>query len=84
MALNTNATKLTNLFNPQVVGDLINAKLVDAIKFFPYVYDNTLVGRPVVLLSRLYRRCRYSSEGRYLISLITLLKQPFIRLVGVR
>lgn len=47
MALNTNATMLTNLFNPQVVGDLINAKLVDAIRFSPLCrIDNTLVGRP--------------------------------------
>ena len=40
-------TYLTNLFNPQVVGDMINKKLVDAIRFAPLarVYDN-LVGRP--------------------------------------
>jgi len=47
MALNTNATTLTNLFNPQVIGDMINRKLVDAIKFSPLCrIDNTLVGRP--------------------------------------
>lgn len=47
MALNTNATKLANLFNPQVVGDMINKKLVDAIKFAPLCkVDDTLVGRP--------------------------------------
>lgn len=47
MALDTNATKLTNLFNPQVVADMINAKLVDAIRFAPLArIDNTLVGRP--------------------------------------
>lgn len=47
MALNTNATKLANLFNPQVVGDMINAKLVDAIRFSPLCrVDTTLVGRP--------------------------------------
>lgn len=47
MALDTNATKLANLFNPQVVGDLINKKLVDAIRFAPLArVDSTLVGRP--------------------------------------
>lgn len=47
MAINTNATKLANLFNPQVVGDMINAKLVDAIRFSPLCrVDTTLVGRP--------------------------------------
>ena len=47
MALNTNATKLANLFNPQVVGDMIDKKLVDAIRFSPLAtIDTTLVGRP--------------------------------------
>lgn len=47
MAISSNATKLANLFNPQVVGDLINAKLVDAIRFAPLCrVDTTLVGRP--------------------------------------
>lgn len=47
MALNTNATKLANLFNPQVVGDLIDKKLVDAIRFSPLAtVDTTLAGRP--------------------------------------
>ena len=47
MAINSNATKLTNLFNPQVVGDMINAKLVDAIRFSPLCrVDTNLVGRP--------------------------------------
>lgn len=47
MAINSNATKLANLFNPQVVGDMINAKLVDAIKFSPLCkVDTNLVGRP--------------------------------------
>lgn len=47
MALDTNATKLANLFNPQVVADMINTKLVDAIRFAPLArIDNTLVGRP--------------------------------------
>ena len=47
MALNTNATKLANLFNPQVVGDMIDKKLVDAIRFSPLAtVDTTLAGRP--------------------------------------
>jgi N4-gp56 family major capsid protein len=47
MALNTNATKLANLFNPQVVGDMIDKKLVDAIRFAPLAtVDYTLAGRP--------------------------------------
>ena len=47
MALNTNATKLANLFNPQVVADLIDKKLVDAIRFSPLAtVDTTLAGRP--------------------------------------
>lgn len=47
MAINSNATKLANLFNPQVVGDMINAKLVDAIRFSPLCrVDTNLVGRP--------------------------------------
>lgn len=47
MALNSNATKLANLFNPQVVADMINAKLVDAMRFAPLArIDSTLAGRP--------------------------------------
>ena len=47
MAISNNATKLANLFNPQVVGDMINAKLVDAIRFAPLCrIDTTLAGRP--------------------------------------
>ena len=39
-------TYLSNLFNPQVVGDLINQKLVDDIKFAPLCrIDTTLSGR---------------------------------------
>lgn len=40
-------TYLTNLFNPQVVGDMINKKLVDYFRFAPLarIYDN-LVGVP--------------------------------------
>ena len=46
MALNANATKLTNLINPQVIADMIDKKLTDDIKFSPLArIDNTLVGR---------------------------------------
>lgn len=46
MAFPTNGTKLANLFNPQVVGDLVEKKLVDAIKFSPLArVDTTLVAR---------------------------------------
>lgn len=43
----TNGTYLTNLFKPQVVGDRINKKLFDYIRFAPLarVYNN-LEGRP--------------------------------------
>ena len=43
----TNGTYLANLFNPQVVGDRIQKKLFDYVRFAPLakVYDN-LVGRP--------------------------------------
>lgn len=43
----TNGTYLANLFNPQVVGDRIQKKLFDYIRFAPLarVYDN-LEGRP--------------------------------------
>lgn len=40
-------TLLTNLFNPEVVGDIINKKLVNLMKFAPLAdIDTTLVGRP--------------------------------------
>lgn len=43
----TTGTYLDNLFNPQVVGDLINTKLTDAIKLAPLAtIDTTLEGRP--------------------------------------
>jgi N4-gp56 family major capsid protein len=43
----TTGTYLKNLFNPQVVGDRINKKLFDLIRFSPLArVDNTLVGRP--------------------------------------
>lgn len=47
MAVNANATLLTNLVNPQVLGDMISSKLVDAIKFAPLaVMDTTLSAQP--------------------------------------
>ncbi len=40
-------TYLSNLFNPEVVGDILNQKLTDAIKLAPLArIDNTLEGRP--------------------------------------
>lgn len=43
----TYGTYLTNLFNPQVVGDMIEKKLIDLIKFAPLArVDTTLEGRP--------------------------------------
>lgn len=43
----TTGTYLENLFNPQVVGDRINKKLWDYVRFSPLAkIDNTLVGRP--------------------------------------
>ena len=40
-------TKLSSLINPQVMADMIDRKLVDAMKFTPLCkVDNTLVGRP--------------------------------------
>jgi N4-gp56 family major capsid protein len=42
----TTGTYLTNLFNPQVVADLIDTKLTNKIVFAPLArIDNTLVGR---------------------------------------
>lgn len=47
MAFPTNGTKLANLFNPEVVAGLIEAKLTNAIKFSPLCkIDTTLEGRP--------------------------------------
>lgn len=47
MALDANATKLTNLFDPEVVAGLIDKKLADAIRFSPLAtIDTTLSGRP--------------------------------------
>lgn len=43
----TTGTYLSNLFNPQVVGDRINKKLYDYIRFAPLARQyNNLVGRP--------------------------------------
>lgn len=40
-------TKLANIVNPEVMADMIDKKLVDAIKFAPLAeIDTTLVGRP--------------------------------------
>ena len=51
----TTGTYLTNLFNPQVVGDMINKKLVDYMRFSPLarVYNN-LVGVPGSTISLPY------------------------------
>lgn len=43
----SNGTYLTNLFDPEVVGDLIDKKLVDLMRFAPLAtIDTTLAGRP--------------------------------------
>ena len=47
MAATSNTTMLQDLFDPQVVADYIDAKLIDAIRFAPLAHiDTTLVGRP--------------------------------------
>lgn len=47
MAFSANGTKLADLFDPQVIGDMIDVKLIDAIKLAPLAkVDTTLVGRP--------------------------------------
>lgn len=47
MGAGANATKLTNMVNPQVLADFIDKKLVNAIRLSPLAtIDNTLVGRP--------------------------------------
>lgn len=52
MALDTNATKIANLIDPEVIGDFAEAKLIDAIKFAPLaVIDDTLESRPGSTLS---------------------------------
>jgi hypothetical protein len=47
MAATANATKLADLFDPQVVADEIDAKLINYIRLAPLArVDYTLVGRP--------------------------------------
>lgn len=47
MAINENATFLTNMVDPQVMADMISAELENLIRFAPLArIDNTLVGRP--------------------------------------
>lgn len=47
MAISNNGTKLADLINPQVMADVIESKLVDAIRFAPLAtIDYTLQGRP--------------------------------------
>lgn len=46
MAAGANATLLTNLVDPEVLGGFIDKKLVDAIRLAPLArIDDTLVGR---------------------------------------
>ena len=47
MALDTNATKIANLIDPEVLADYVESKLIDAIKFSPLANINyDLEGRP--------------------------------------
>lgn len=47
MALDTNATKLAQLIDPEVMGQLVTKKFFNRLKFAGLaVIDNTLVGRP--------------------------------------
>lgn len=47
MALPAGVTGIADLFDPEVVGDLINKKLIDAIRFTPLaLVDDTLEGQP--------------------------------------
>lgn len=47
MAVNTNATLLTNLIDPEVIGSMMDTKLINYIRFAPLAeVDTTLVGRP--------------------------------------
>lgn len=47
MALLTNATVKSDLFDPQVIGNLIDKKLFDYARFSPLAFiDTTLVGQP--------------------------------------
>ena len=48
-------TKLANMFDPEVVGQMIDKKLIDAIRFAPLAeVDTTLVGRPGDILTLPY------------------------------
>ena len=40
MALDTNATKIANLIDPEVLADYVEGKLIDAIKFSPLAKIN--------------------------------------------
>lgn len=52
MALDTNATKIGNLIDPEVLADYVDSKLIDAIKFSPLAVVNTsLEGRAGSTLS---------------------------------
>lgn len=47
MAFASTGTKLANLVNPEVIGDMIDKKLIDLIKFAPLAkIDSSLVGQP--------------------------------------
>ena len=46
MALDTNATKIANLIDPEVLADYVDSKLIDKIKFSGLAVINTdLQGR---------------------------------------
>lgn len=52
MALDSNATKIANLIDPEVLADYVESKLIDAIKFSPLANVNTeLEGRAGSTLS---------------------------------
>ena len=40
MALDSNATKIANLIDPEVLADYVESKLIDAIKFSPLAKIN--------------------------------------------
>lgn len=52
MALDSNATKIANLIDPEVLADYVESKLIDKIKFSPLANVNTaLEGRAGSTLS---------------------------------
>ena len=52
MALDTNATRIANLIDPEVLADYVDSKLIDAIKFSPLAkVNNELEGRAGSTLS---------------------------------